>query len=593
MGLLTARPSSAKFSTKDPCFIDIAEHPDWQCLFGNSQPIKLEIGFGMGDFLIEMAVKEPHSNFIGIDFSQEGVLKLLNLIKHLHLKNIRVAHGDVRNKIPLLFHDGELDTVFINFPDPWPRKRHKKRRLIKPGFANLVARKLAPEGHIYLATDSEPYALEILEYFNAEPSLQNINKESGFHEDRGNLPKTKYEKSFIYAGDKIHYLKYSRLPQAEKTGEKELLTEEAPLPPTQSAGKPKSNDEILTAKFKKAESQARDVCDLKQVADNLAEAGDKEWARKVYQNAEDKAQDSLDLNWLAYSISIALGDTEWAKSIYQKAEDRAESSLDLNWLAYSISETLGDTKWTRKLFKKSEDAPGNIRELCDLADSIAETFGDKEWTLGVYKKAENRAEAYSEFQELADSIYEKHGDKKWARKLYEKAEDKAEDSSDLLSLVECICEKIDNKERAIEIYNKAESTAINSDDFCDLAESLCKNLGDKEWAVRLYKKSEAQAEVRAQAGTEVEDSSHLRSLADSLCVYPGDKGWAKKVYQKAEDKSETFYEFRWLAESLCENLGDMEWAKKVYQKAEGKAKDPSDFSRLKNSRHEKLGVIPI
>ena len=310
MGLLTARPSSAKFAEEDPCFLDVDEYPEWQSQFGNSQPIKLEIGFGMGDFLIEMATREPHSNFVGIDFSQNGIRKIMARIKNLQLNNIRVVYGDVREKIPLLFENGELDTVYINFPDPWPRKRHFKRRLIKPALVKLIARKLAPAGHVYLATDSEPYALEILEYFNAEPLLQNVNPESGFFADRDHLPKTKYEKSFIYAGDKIHYLEYSRLGD---DGQVEQPTEKAAS--TFAEAEAINNDELLTKNFKDAEAKAKDACDLKQVADNLADAGDKQWAKKVYRKAEDKAEDSLDLNWLAYSISVALGDKEWARQL--------------------------------------------------------------------------------------------------------------------------------------------------------------------------------------------------------------------------------------------------------------------------------------
>lgn len=202
MSLLTARPSSAKFAEDDPCFLDVDERPDWQSQFGNRQPVKLEIGFGMGDFLIEMAVREPYSNFVGIDFSQDGIRKLLARINDLQLKNIRVVYGDVREKIPLLFQEGELEAVFINFPDPWPRKRHFKRRLIKPGLVNLIAQKLAPEGRVYLATDSEPYALEILEYFNAESLLQNRSRETGFLNDRDHLPKTKYEKGLYMRATK-------------------------------------------------------------------------------------------------------------------------------------------------------------------------------------------------------------------------------------------------------------------------------------------------------------------------------------------------------------------------------------------------------
>ena len=111
MGLLTARPSSTAFTVEDPNFLDIKENPDWQSQFGNNNPLKLEIGFGMGDFLIAMAVREPDSNFVGIDFSQDGIQKLLARIGSRQLKNIRVVFGDVREKFPRLFHPEELNSV--------------------------------------------------------------------------------------------------------------------------------------------------------------------------------------------------------------------------------------------------------------------------------------------------------------------------------------------------------------------------------------------------------------------------------------------------------------------------------------------------
>ncbi|MBT3183319.1 MAG: tRNA (guanosine(46)-N7)-methyltransferase TrmB [Nitrospina sp.] len=214
---MTPLISFAKIAEEDPNFLDTDEWPDWQTQFGNHQPLKLEIGFGMGNFLIEMAAQEPHSNFIGMDFYHKGIRKLMTRIKKLQLENIRVAYGDVRVKVPLLFKDGELETVYINFPDPWPKKRHTKRRLIKPDFVKLIGQKLAPEGRIYLATDFEVYAMEMLEHFNAEPLFQNQDPESGFLESREDLPKTKYEKNFINAGHKIYYLEFSRLGVATPT----------------------------------------------------------------------------------------------------------------------------------------------------------------------------------------------------------------------------------------------------------------------------------------------------------------------------------------------------------------------------------------
>ena len=203
--------SFAEIAEEDPYFLDIDKRPDWQFQFGNTNPIKLEIGFGMGNFLIEMAAKEPSSNFIGIDFYHKGIRKLMARIKKLQLENIRVVYGDIRSKISILFKDKELNTIYINFPDPWPKKRHIKRRLIKPEFIKQLAQKLNFEGITYLATDSENYAHEMLEYFNAETLFQNIDSQKGFLKERIDLPKTKYEKNFINAGEKIFYLEYVRL----------------------------------------------------------------------------------------------------------------------------------------------------------------------------------------------------------------------------------------------------------------------------------------------------------------------------------------------------------------------------------------------
>ena len=556
MSLLTARPSSV-FVVEDPFFLDVNEHLNWQDEFRNSQPIKLEVGFGMGDFLVEMAIRDPNSNFVGVDFSQNGIQKLLIRVNNLNLNNIRVIYGDVRKKIPLLFHDGELDTVYINFPDPWPRKRHFKRRLVKPELVKLVSRKLAPDGHIYIATDSEPYASEMLEYLNSEPLLQNKSPESGIIINRDHLPKTKYEKSFIYAGDKIHYLEYSRLPLTGQVKKKMSSSKEKTNNIRENLGQARNNDNFLIKKFQDAEAKAQDACDLKQVGDNLVYAGDRKWAEKVYKKAEDKAEDSLDLNWLAYSVSEVLGDKDWAKVLYHKSMDRAENSLDLNWLAFSITETLNDKGWAKKLYNKAENDSENVRELCDLADSIFGTFEDNEWQIKIYKKAENIAKEHSEFYELADCICLKLGDEEWARKLYKKAENTTEDSSDLHGLTESLFEKLGDPVWAKKTCLKAESLAQDSTDFCGLADSLCERLDDKKWAKKLYEKAEKKAEA----------SFEFRWLADSLYERLGDKEWAKKLYEKAEEKAETSFEFRWLADSLYGKLGWKEWSKKIYLKA--------------------------
>ncbi|MFL2948024.1 MAG: tRNA (guanosine(46)-N7)-methyltransferase TrmB [Nitrospinales bacterium] len=477
MGLLTARPSSTSFAVEDSYFLDAREAPDWQRQFGNNHPLKLEIGFGMGDFLIAMAKREPNSNFVGIDFSQDGIQKLLARIHSSQLENIRVVFGDAREKLSYLFHAEELNSIYINLPDPWPKKRHIKRRLIQPELVKQITKKLAPQGRVYLATDSQTYANEILEYFNAESLLQNIN---GIFYERRHLPKSKYEKSFIYAGEKINYLEYYKLVGNEEKSKKEE---------TSPVKDPTNRDEYLTQKFKTLEANAKDACDLKQVADQLVEAGEAEWARRVYKKAEEKVEDCLDLNWLAYSVAFALNDKNWAIKIYEEAEDRAENSLDLNWLAYSVFESLGDKEWAKKLFQKAEAQPENIRELCDLAESVSEILEDKEWQFNVYKKAEEKAKEFSDYYELADHVFAKLGNEEWASELYHKAEGKAEDCCDLITLAECFIEKLGDGERADRAYKKAETKAEDRIDFSCLAESLRETLGDNEWAQRLFNKA--------------------------------------------------------------------------------------------------------
>jgi tRNA (guanine-N7-)-methyltransferase len=582
MSLMTARPSCESLSIQDPYFLDIERHSDWESIFRNKNSLKLEIGFGMGDFLIEMAIKEAHSNFIGIDFTEDGTLSLLTKIKTLQLSNIRVIYGDAKNKLSTLFKNAELEAIYINFPDPWPRKRHIKLRLINPSFANLIMQKISAKGRVHIATDSEPYAQEILDYFNAEPLCRNVNQNSGFLNSRTNLPKTKYEKSFIYSGERTHYLEYSRLVITEKHKKQKYKTplkNKKVLSCIDNLKKPKSNDTLLTRKFQKAETEAQDACDLKIVADNIAEAGNKEWAKKVYKKVEADSRDSLDFNWLAYSVFEVFHDTNWARSIYKKSENTAVSSLDFNWLGYSISETIGDLDWAKRLYKSAENKPYNVRELCDLAESVSDTFGDLNWVKSIYLLAEVRSKEYSDCRELADAIYKNLGDKQKTLELYKRAESTAKETSDFCSLAEAVNQKFTDNEWAKNLYHNAVSKAKDSSDFCSLADSLCENLSDKEWAKKIYKTAENEAKY----------SYELRWLADGICKNLGQMEWGKKTYKKAEEKATFFYEFRWLAESLCKNLGDKEWDKIIYNKAENMTRYPSDVDCLVKSALKNLG----
>tara|TARA_B100000378_G_scaffold53851_1_gene39810 strand:+ start:81 stop:710 length:630 start_codon:yes stop_codon:yes gene_type:complete len=191
-------------------FLDIDSRPDWEKLFGNRNPLNLEIGFGVGNFIIEMGIREPNENFIGIDFYHKGIRKVITRIAKYEICNARIVYGDAKEKIPLLFNPEELDRVYINFPDPWPKKRHHKRRLIKPGFIKVLAEKLNRGGEIHIATDHEAYAMEILDFFEKEPALKNKNELGAFLSQKEGIPKSKYEKKFISAGERIFYLEFKK-----------------------------------------------------------------------------------------------------------------------------------------------------------------------------------------------------------------------------------------------------------------------------------------------------------------------------------------------------------------------------------------------
>ncbi len=197
-----------EIAESNPNFLDIDYEPSWEAVFGNTNPLNLEVGFGVGNFLIEMAIREPDENFIGMDFYHKGIRKVITRIGRYQVSNIRIVYGDAKEKLPILFNEAELSRVYINFPDPWPKKKHHKRRLIKPAFIKNLAAKLKPGGEIHIATDYEPYAIEILEFFEAEPLLTNKSGYRTFLAQKEGTPQTKYEKKFINSGEKIFYLEF-------------------------------------------------------------------------------------------------------------------------------------------------------------------------------------------------------------------------------------------------------------------------------------------------------------------------------------------------------------------------------------------------
>ncbi|MCY4314122.1 MAG: tRNA (guanosine(46)-N7)-methyltransferase TrmB [Gammaproteobacteria bacterium] len=161
-------------------------------VFGRKAPLMLEVGFGNGEALIEMARSNPEHDFIGIEVHEPGIGHLLLRIRDEGLDNIRVIHGDAVQILSNLFQDQLFDRICLFFPDPWPKKRHHKRRIFTPHFAGLAVSKLKIGGVLHFATDWQDYAGQVLALLESEPALENT-AESGFSENRAGRPMTKFE----------------------------------------------------------------------------------------------------------------------------------------------------------------------------------------------------------------------------------------------------------------------------------------------------------------------------------------------------------------------------------------------------------------
>lgn len=163
-------------------------------VFNRSAPLVLEIGFGMGASLVEMAQAAPEQDFIGIEVHVPGVGKLLHSMEQQQVSNIRVYQEDAVEVLEQCIADASLDRVQIYFPDPWHKKKHHKRRLIQPAFVQRLRQKLQPGGVLHLATDWEHYAEHMMEVMCAAEGFRNVAEPYCFAPRPDYRPVTKFEK---------------------------------------------------------------------------------------------------------------------------------------------------------------------------------------------------------------------------------------------------------------------------------------------------------------------------------------------------------------------------------------------------------------
>jgi tRNA (guanine-N7-)-methyltransferase len=181
---------------------------DARAIFGRAAPLVLEIGSGMGETTAQIANAQSDTDFIAIEVHGPGVGSLLNRIEADKLANLRVIRHDAAEVLERMIADASLAGIHLFFPDPWPKKRHHKRRLVQPAFASLAARKLAPGGYLHAATDWPDYAEQMLAVFSAEPLLENTV--SGFAPRPANRPLTKFERRGLGLGHAVSELLFRR-----------------------------------------------------------------------------------------------------------------------------------------------------------------------------------------------------------------------------------------------------------------------------------------------------------------------------------------------------------------------------------------------
>ena len=181
---------------------------DFAATFGRRAPVVAEIGFGMGETTARIAAEHPGVDYLAMEVHSPGVGSLLKQVEEQGLANVRIVAHDAVEVLREMIPEGSLAGIHIFFPDPWPKKRHHKRRLVQPDFAALAASRLAPGGYLHVATDWQEYAEHVLQVLSATPGLANTAE--AFAPRPATRPETKFERRGLRLGHGVWDIVFTR-----------------------------------------------------------------------------------------------------------------------------------------------------------------------------------------------------------------------------------------------------------------------------------------------------------------------------------------------------------------------------------------------
>lgn len=172
-------------------------------VFDNNNPVALEIGFGEGEFIVDLALKNINWNFVGIEIKRGRHRKALKKVVKQEIQNLRLINIDARIAIKQVFENNAFQAAYINFPDPWPKKRHSKHRLFNEKFIKELSKSVVRNGNVKVKTDHKDYIRSIVNEFNSSGLFENNYIRTGFETYEKNVIETKFEKEFRREGREI------------------------------------------------------------------------------------------------------------------------------------------------------------------------------------------------------------------------------------------------------------------------------------------------------------------------------------------------------------------------------------------------------